>query len=222
MGGHGFRNQGLGVRTLYVDHAGAGNTLTKYTEVWVTGDAAIVAGAPAAIRATGLWIGIGLPAGNHSHASLEFGIGVRNQLCGPGTPHPLPGPPAALPNPTPIATSREAQASLTRAFGAPSPWLKQWLGFEVLAPDLKKVPIPVPPSSESLFFKWQVRNFSVPTRVAFFPAAIVATQRPKDEDMGPGTGFEQNFTLGLSLLTGKKVAVGTDIDYFEIDAHTFL
>lgn len=74
------------MRTLHVDHAGPGHALTKYTEVWVTGDPAIAAGAPAAIRGSGFWIGIGLHAGTHSHLSLDLGVGLRNQLCPPGTP----------------------------------------------------------------------------------------------------------------------------------------
>ena len=219
MGGHGFKSQGLAVRTLHVDHTGPGGTLTKYTEVWVTGDPLIQAGAPDAIRQTGLWIGLGLPAGPHNHLSLQLGIGVRNQLCTTTPPKPLPAPPAALPNPTPITASVPAEQSLGRAFGS-SGWLKRWVGFEVTAADLQAVPIPTPPSNESLFFRWELGRFTAPKRVTFFPVAIVATQRPTRP--GPGAGFEQNFTLGISLLTGKKVTSGTDIDYFEVDAHTFL
>lgn len=209
MGGWGAARQGLHVRTLHVDYTtAAGGTLTKYSEIWVVGAANVVQMAVTVLLNNGLWIGFGLQPGP-SHASCQFGVGVRDAYLVSGGP-PASAPASFPPNPKTIVDPDTAcKNDLVSTFGP----FGSWHGIAVPAIGTLPAGVHTDGSNMSLYVKWEIRQFQPHNkRGAFQVARVVANPR--------NVTFAQNYVLGLSVLTRDR-ATG-QIDYFDTEARTFL
>jgi hypothetical protein len=221
MAGHGLASQGLAVRTLFAKYDQAGKTLTRYTEVWVAGADTIQESAPGLVHLKGLWIGLGLPRGGNSPMSqnLELWVGPRGAL-GNSPPNSEPNPGAnAQVQPVALTQPNAVEQSLDDTFGNAG----RWWGFEI-APGLFPVPAPTEPDVNkrrpAMFFRWTIGRYEVAKRSYFLAVPIVATLRPNTGL--PAHGFQENFVLGISLLTREKAAAGADLDYYDVSVRTWL